>query len=80
MTDQSTVTAMAGDVKSQTLAAGNSNGCVIIFDCDNQSDWIPKYSIKPSNEIPVTTLGTLNRVENLYVVGFANGMVKLIKP
>jgi hypothetical protein len=39
MTDGSAVTAMASDAKSQTLAVGNSNGYVVILNCDNQGDW-----------------------------------------
>ncbi len=35
MTDDSAITAMSGDPKSNTLAVGNSNGYVIIFECDN---------------------------------------------
>lgn len=73
--------AMAGDAKSRTLAVGNSNGYVIIFECDNSAgDWKPLKSIQPKDEIPVTSLGILNRGESLYVVGFANGQVSLITP
>ena len=55
---------------------------MIIFDCDNQSEWKPLHNIKPDNEIPVTSLEILNvpSGENLYTVGFANGSIKLINP
>ena len=80
MIDNSAVTAMACDRKSQTLAVGNSNGYVIIFECDSQSDWKPIHNIKPKDEIPVTSIEVLNKSENLYVVGFANGEVRIISP
>jgi WD40 repeat protein len=80
MIDNSAITGMACDRKSQTLAVGNSNGYVIIFECDNQSEWKPIHNIKPKEEIPVTSLDVLNRSENLYIVGFANGEVKIISP
>jgi WD40 repeat protein len=81
MVDQSAITGMSCDIKSQTLAVGNSNGFVIIFECDNQTEWKPVHSINPQNEIPVTAVDTLIRgSENLYAVGFANGLVKLIHP
>lgn len=37
-------------------------------------------TINPSQEIPVTALSLLNRGDNLYAAGFANGLVKLITP
>jgi hypothetical protein len=78
MIDNSSVTAMACDRKSQTLAVGNSNGYVIIFECDSQSDWKPIHNIKPKEEIPVTSIDVLNNSENLYLVAFANGEVRMI--
>lgn len=47
MTDESAITAFAGDSKSKTLAVGNSNGYVVIFECDNQTEWKPLFSIPP---------------------------------
>lgn len=80
MVDQSAITAMSTDPKSQTLAVGNSNGYIIIFECDNQTEWKPIHSLNPQNEIPVTALETLIRNENLFAAGFVNGNVKLIHP
>jgi hypothetical protein len=34
MTDESAITAMAGDSKSRMLAVGNCNGYIVIFECD----------------------------------------------
>ena len=59
MIDNSAITGMTCDRKSQTLAVGNSNGYVIIFDCDNQSEWKPLHNIKPKDEIPVTSIDVL---------------------
>lgn len=47
MVDQSAITALASDTKTQTLATGNSNGYIIIFECDNQTEWKPIHSIQP---------------------------------
>ena len=80
MIDNSAVTAMACDRKSQTLAVGNSNGYVLIFECDSQNEWKAVHNIKPKDEIPVTSIDLLNRGENLYVVGFANGEIRIISP
>jgi WD40 repeat protein len=80
MSDESAITAISGDSKSKTLAVGNCNGYVIIFECDLQGDWKPLHSLVPSNEIPCTALQILNRGDNLYVAGFLNGLVKLISP
>lgn len=79
MTDQSAITAMAGDPKSRTLAVANSNGYVIIFEVDLQGEWKPLHSIAPKDEIPVTSVGLLTRSgDNLFAVAYANGQVKLI--
>ncbi len=78
MEDSSAITAMSGDSKSKTLAVGNSNGYVIIFACDLQDEWKALHMIQPPHEIPVTSLSLLNRGDNLYVAGFANGQVQLI--
>lgn len=79
MTDASAITAMSGDPKSQTMAVGNSSGYVIIFDCDNQTEWKSKASIAPKDEIPVVSIGTLVKGgDNYYAAAYANGSVKLI--
>ena len=36
------------------------------------------HSIQPTDENPAVSLGTLNRGDNLFVAGFANGQIKLI--
>lgn len=69
---------MSADPKSKTICIGNSNGYVIILSCHNNLDWKPLHNIVPSSEIPVVSIGTLFRGENLYVIAYANGMVKLI--
>ncbi|TNV77557.1 hypothetical protein FGO68_gene3676 [Halteria grandinella] len=81
MTHASSITAMSGDPKSQTLAVGNSNGYVIIFDCDNQTEWKAKASVPTKDEIPVVSVGLIVKGgENYYAVAYANGSVKLITP
>lgn len=35
MADDSGITAFSGDSRSRALAVGNSNGYVVIFECDN---------------------------------------------
>ncbi|CDW78897.1 wd repeat-containing protein 54-like [Stylonychia lemnae] len=80
LVDESAVTSMSCDLRSRTLAVGNSNGYVIIFQCDTQSEWKPLHSIQPQTEIPVHSISTLNRGDNVFVVGYANGSVRLISP
>lgn len=73
MVDENPITCMSSDEKSRTLAVGNSNGYIVILSCDNQTEWKPLYNIAPLNEIPVISLGTLNRGENLFIAGLSNG-------
>ena len=80
MTDNCPITALSADPRSKTLAAGNSNGFIVIFSCFNETGWKPLHSIAPPTEIPCMSLGLLFRGENLYVAGFANGHVILISP
>jgi WD40 repeat protein len=81
MTDTSAITAMSGDPKSQTLAVGNSNGYVIIFECDNQTEWKVRASVPTKEEIPVVSVGLIVKGgDNYYAVAYANGTVKLITP
>ena len=45
MTDESAITAITADPRTKTLAVGNSNGYVIIFECDTQGEWKPLHNI-----------------------------------
>lgn len=56
MSDSSAVTALSGDQRSRHLAAGNSNGYVIIFETDNENEWKPSFNVGTADEIPVTAL------------------------
>ena len=78
--DETPITAMSGDARSKTLAVGTATGSVLVFECENQGEWRILHTIESTQEIPVTSMGTLMRGDNIYVVGFANGMVKLIHP
>jgi WD40 repeat protein len=73
---------MESDSKSRTLAVGNSNGYVIVFEVNSQQEWKPIHNVAPRDEIPVTSIGIIQRsgLSNLYAVGFANGSVKIINP
>jgi len=73
MKDENSIMAMACDMKSKTLAVGNSNGYIVIFKCESLFEWKPVTTVTPLNEIPVTALSCLNRGDNLFVAGFANG-------
>lgn len=72
------MTAMSGDSRSKTLAVGCGNGNIVIFACDNQLEWKPLHTIVSSKEIPLLSLCTLFRGDNLYIAGYQNGMIKLI--
>ena len=75
--DFSPITAMTFDERTKMLVCGTSTGYLIHFSVDSSSTITAQSSITSENEIPVTSLGTLNRGINLCVATFANGQVKL---
>jgi len=78
MTNDRAITALSGDPRSKTLAATDSIGNIVIFACDNQTEWKALHTITSPQEVPATSLGTLFRGENFYIAGFANGLVSII--
>ena len=71
---------MAFDERTKTLAAGNSNGYVVLFKAEEDDKNVkltPQSHLSPPDEIPLTSLGTLFRGDNLLVSSFSNGMVKI---
>ena len=80
MHDSNPITHMTFDERSNVLAAGNSNGFVVLFKAEESGGKVqlnPLCHLSPPNEIPLTSLGTLFRGENLLVSWFSNGTVKL---
>lgn len=71
---------MEADPRGRMLAVGNSNGYVILFETDSQAEWKPAHSMAPKDEVPVTSIGLLQRsgLSSIFIAGFANGSVKLI--
>lgn len=71
---------MTFDDKSKILAVGNSNGYIVLFEAIEESKEIklsPITQIVSDHEIPLTSLGTLFRGDNLLVSAFSNGTVKI---
>lgn len=80
MHDNNPITHMTFDERSKVLAVGNSNGYVVLFKAEESDDKVklnPISHLEPPNEIPLTSLGTLFRGENLLVSCFCNGTVKI---
>ena len=80
MTDKNPITHMAFDERTKTLAVGNSNGFIVLFKAEEEGGKVklnPIKHISPPAEIPLTSLDTLLRGENLLVASFTNGTVKL---
>lgn len=80
MNDNNPITHMTFDERSKVLAVGNSNGYVVLFKLEEQDKSVkmtPLSHISPPDEIPLTSLGTLFRGDNLLVAAFSNGTVKL---
>lgn len=80
MNDSNPITHMTFDDRSKVLAVGNSNGYVVLFSAEEDDGTVklnPISHLAPPNEIPLTSLGTLFRGENLLVGSFANGTVQL---
>lgn len=80
MTDKNTITHMTFDERTKILAVGNSNGFIILFKAEEEGGSVKLNPIKhlsPPAEIPLTSLGTLFRGENLLVAAYSNGTVKI---
>jgi len=80
MSDNNPITHMTFDERSKVLAVGNSNGYVVLFKAEEDGKIVklnPISHLSPPDEIPLTSLGTLFRGENLLVASFSNGTVKL---
>ena len=80
MNDSNPITHMTFDDRSGILAVGNSNGYVVLFkpeETDGTVKLNPVSHLSPPNEIPLTSLGTLFRGENLLVASYSNGTVKI---
>jgi WD40 repeat protein len=78
MHDSNPITHMTFDDRSKVLAVGNSNGYVVLFNAEEVEGSVklnPISHLAPPNEIPLTSLGTLFRGENLLVGSFSNGTV-----
>jgi hypothetical protein len=72
---------MKADPKTKRLAVTTGSGNIIICTCDTLSSTIKHVTeITSTQEIPAVSIDLLLRGENLFVVGFANGMVKIISP
>jgi hypothetical protein len=72
---------MKGDPRTKQLAVATCNGNVIIFSCDTlTSTWKPIHTVEQGNKVPAVSIDLLLRGENLFVVGYANGQVKIISP
>ena len=77
MTDNNPISNMAFDAVSKTLALGNTNGKIVFVKVESATVVSPETHVSSDHEIPVTSMGTLNRGEAILVAGFANGAVKL---
>lgn len=80
MADSNPITHMTFDDRSKVLAVGNSNGYIVLFkaeEVDGKVKLTPNSHLEPPAEIPLTSLGTLFRGENLLVSAFTSGTVKI---
>lgn len=81
MKDGNPITHMTFDDRSKVLAVGNANGYVVLFtaeEVDKKIELVPnKNFLTPPAEIPLTSLGTLFRGDNLLVAAYSNGTVKI---
>lgn len=80
MSDSNPITHMTFDERSKVLAAGNSNGYVVLFKAEEEDKTVkltPLSHLSPPAEIPLTSLGTLFRGDNLLVATYSNGTVKI---
>ena len=77
LTDSNPISNMAFDEVSKTIALGNTNGSLNFVKVDSASSATQLTPVSSDLEIPVTSMGTLNRGETILVVGYANGVVKL---
>jgi len=67
--------ALTFDERTKTLVAGTSTGYLIFFRVEGVSEIIPSSSLCSEAEVPVTSMGTLNRGINLCIASFANGLI-----
>lgn len=80
MSDGNPITHMTFDTRTKVLAVGNSNGYVVLFTAEEQSGSVklnPVSHLSPPAEIPLTSLSTLYRGDNLLVASYSNGSVKI---
>ena len=72
--------AIVSDPKSRNMAIATGTGAVIFVATHEDKEWQPVHNLLASlkvSEIPATSADVLNRGQNLFAIGYANGSVKL---
>lgn len=68
---------MSPDPVSKTLCAVTGNGATLMLKLKKGKEW--ECVLDLGVEQPALTVDVLLRAQNLFVVGYASGMIKLIK-
>lgn len=74
---ENAITCMSSDPVSKTLCAVTGNGATLMLKIRKTKDW--ECVVDLGFDWPALTVDVLLRTQNLFVIGYASGMVKLVK-